>query len=334
MAAVAALLVLVFEVATWDHVTPGVSALGTPLGGASREEATTQLGPAVQHVLDRPLRVQAAGHAWTTTARDLGLRLDAADLADAALRVGRQGHPLARLQDQLSALFGGRDVSVTSTTDQAALHTSLGRMASEVERPPTNAKLSLNTKDGAIEYSASGTGLAVDIPTSRDRLAQALLGASDTVELAMRDVPPEIPDDRVQTAHTQLEQLFGAAAQPITLTFGQQKWPLQRDDLLKYVSLKSATRTGELAALKVDMDELGALAGRLAKQIDQPVQDARFLFNGGDLKVLRPSREGRELDQAAAVDAISQALQGSADHTLALPVDVVPPATLGTVLGP
>src|SRR5919202_1869323 len=101
--------------------TPGVSALGTDLGGASRDEAISRLGPAVQQVLDRPLRVQAPEHAWTTTARDLGLRLDAGDLADGAIKVGRDGNPFTRLQDQLKTLFG-RDVSVSSSTDQAALN--------------------------------------------------------------------------------------------------------------------------------------------------------------------------------------------------------------------
>jgi vancomycin resistance protein YoaR len=324
LAGCAALVLLGFELATWDRITPGVSALGTNLGGASRDEAITRLGPAVQQVLDRPLRVQAPDHAWTTTARDLGLRLDAGDLADEAVRVGREGNPFTRLQDQLKTLFG-RDVSVSSSTDQAALNAALERMSKEVERAPHNAQLNLS-KDGNIDYAASDTGLAVDVPTSRDRLAQALLSGTDAVDLAVRDVPPEIADDRVQTAHDQLDRLFGADAQPIVLTFGQQTWQIGRDDLLKYVSLKPASRGSEAATLKLDQDALTALADRLSKQIDQPVQDARFAYNGGDLKVMRASKEGRELDQGATVEAITQALVGPAEHTIALPVNVVAPA--------
>jgi vancomycin resistance protein YoaR len=324
LAGFASLVVLIFELATWGHITPGVTALGTALGGASRDEAITRLGPAVQQVLDRPLRVQAPDHTWTTTARDLGLRLEPADLADAAVRVGRDGHPLARLQDQLTSLFGGRDISVTSTTDQAALDTSLGQMAKDVERPPRSAKLNL-TKDGSLEYTASATGLAVDIPPSRDRLAQALVSGSDAVDLVVRDLPPEIPDENVQVAHDQLERLFGQGAQPITLTFGQQTWQLQGDNLLNYVSLKPATRAGEPAALSIDRDALSAYVGQLGKRIDQPVQEARFQFDNGDLKPVRPSREGRELDEGATVDAITQALLGATEHTIALPVSVLAP---------
>src|SRR5437763_9992524 len=66
LAGTAALLLLLFELTTWDHVTPGVSALGTSLSGASRDDAVARLTPAVQHVLDRPLKVQTAEHTWTT----------------------------------------------------------------------------------------------------------------------------------------------------------------------------------------------------------------------------------------------------------------------------
>jgi vancomycin resistance protein YoaR len=325
LAGVAALILVGFELLTWERITPGVSALGTDLGGASRQEAIARLAPAVQQVLDRPLRIQGPEqHAWTTSARDLGLRLEAADLADAALQVGRAGNPVARLQDQFKSLFG-RDVSVSSSTDQAALNASLERMSKEVERSPRNAQLALS-KDGKIDYAPSDTGLAVDVATSRDRLSQALLSASPSVDLAVRDLPPEINDDKVQAAHDQLGQVFGDDAQPIVLSFGQQTWRLGTDDLLRYLSLKPASRGGETATVKVDQDGLGALAARIAKQIDQPVQDARFAYNGGDLKALRPSREGRVLDQGATVDVITQALLGSADHSIALPVNVVLPA--------
>ena len=319
LAAMAGLSLLAFEVATWDRVALGVQALATPLGGASRDEAVARLTPAIQRLLDRPLHIEAVDHTWTTTARDLGLRLDAAELADAALRVGREGHPLARLQDQLHTLLRGRDVSVSSTTDQAALDGSLTRMAGEVERPPRNAQLALGS-DGMVSYSSAATGLAVDVPSSRERVAGALVSGSQTVDLAVRDLLPAISDEQLQTPREQLERLFGPRAQPITLTFGQQTWQLERADLSSYVLLQ-----GEPATVKVDQQALGVLAARIARQIDQSVLNARFLFNGGDLKVVRPSREGRQLDQPGTVSAIKAAMLAG-EYTVPLPVDVVPPA--------
>src|SRR6185312_6136341 len=64
------------EFATRDRVKPGVSVLGTPVGGLTLDEATARLSPRTAAVLDQPLTVQVADHTWSTSARALGLRLD------------------------------------------------------------------------------------------------------------------------------------------------------------------------------------------------------------------------------------------------------------------
>ena len=117
--------IALFEMANWDKVTPGATALGTSIGGLSQTEAVAHLTPGVQQLLDRPLDIQGGGQTWHTTARDLGLRLDPNELVGAAYQVGRQGNPFDRLGDQLDTLAHGRAVSAASTTDRAALDGSL-----------------------------------------------------------------------------------------------------------------------------------------------------------------------------------------------------------------
>src|SRR3954451_20575239 len=112
---------VLFELTNWDKITPGVTALGTPVGGLSRTEVVDKLKPGVQQLLDRPLEIHGADQTWHSTPRQLGLRLDPTELADAAYQVGRHGGPPERLGEQLDVLLHGRPVSSTSTTDQAAL---------------------------------------------------------------------------------------------------------------------------------------------------------------------------------------------------------------------
>jgi len=94
---IAAVVVTVFELANWDKVSPGVTALGVSVGGLSRADAVARLTPSVQQLLDRPLDIHGADLTWHTTARDLGLRLDPDELVGAAYAVGRTGSPVDRL---------------------------------------------------------------------------------------------------------------------------------------------------------------------------------------------------------------------------------------------
>lgn len=322
--AVVALLAL-FELVNWDKISPGVSALGTSVGGMSREEAIARLQPGVQQLLDRPLDISASetGQVWHTTARDLGLRLDPTELAQAAYDVGRTGNPLSRLGDQLDALSRGRPISVDRTTDVAALDNALGAMAAQINRAPVDAHLAL-AQDGSLQSSGAQPGLSVDIAASSQQLTLALSSTNESVPLVVNSVPPAVGDEQVQAARDQLTQLLGPGAQGLTVTFNDQAWRIEQADLVKLISVSGGSRANEPAAVGVDDKALAAWAATVAKDVDQPVQDARFAFNGGNLKVLRPSKQGRTVDQPGLVKAVHDALlSGSA--TVALPVSTVDP---------
>jgi vancomycin resistance protein YoaR len=144
------------------------------------------------------------------------------------------------------------------------------------------------------------------------------------VELLTGPVPPRIPDQQLQTAREQLERLLGPGAQPLTVKFSDRSWQLERPDLLKLITLSGGTKPGQPAEVKIDDAPIQAWSARLSKQIDQAVQDARFAFNGGSLKVVRPSRQGRTLDQDTLVHAVHDTLLVG-EGTLGLPVTIVEP---------
>jgi vancomycin resistance protein YoaR len=314
---------VLFELSNWDKITPGVSALGTPIGGLSRTDAVTRLTPGVQQLLDRQLEIQGGGQTWHSTPRQLGLRLDPSELAGAAFQIGRQGSPPDRLGEQVDVFLHGRAVAVASTTDQAALDNSLSGMAMQIVRPARDARLVLG--NDTLQVVTAESGLAVDVGASREQITGGLNGGSQKVELVTRPVPPAIPDEQVHTAREQLDRLLGPNAQPLTLTFGQLSWRMERADLLKLISLSGGTRPGQPAVVNVDEAPLRAWAARIARETDQSVQNARFRFSGGALQVTRPSRQGRKLDQEATVHTVRNALLAG-EQTVALPVEVTEPA--------
>lgn len=315
--------ILLLEGATWDKVAPGTNGLGTPLGGSTQAQASARLAPQVNTLLGRPLQIRYGDQVWNTTARDLGLKLDPADLARSAYEVGRVGNPVVRLREQLATLTAGRSVAVASSTDQAALDASLSRIAREVDRSPRDAALSLGP-EGSVQAVGAQRGIAVDIPASRDRVAQALASGSGAVELATLSTDPTISDDLVAPAHDGLERLLGGD-QPFTLTFGDQVLGrFERADIVSLLSVQPA-RPGQPASVSIDDKPLRALASKIADSVNQDVQEARFQFNGGDLKPLRPSKDGRVLDEAATVEGIKAKLLAG-DRSLALPIAVTKPA--------
>ncbi len=70
-------------------VTKGVRVAGVPLGGASRAEARREIAAGVTDALQRDVTVTVSGRSATLSPYDLGVRVDAARTADAALAAGR-----------------------------------------------------------------------------------------------------------------------------------------------------------------------------------------------------------------------------------------------------
>ena len=95
--------------------------------------------------------------------------------------------------------------------------------------------------------------------------------------------------------------------------------------MAKLVSLSGGTQPGQPAVVKLDDKPLQAWAAKVASDVNQTVQDARFAFNGGNLKVLRPSKQGRTVDQDALVRNVHDALLDGSP-SVDLPVVTVDPS--------
>jgi vancomycin resistance protein YoaR len=245
--------------------------------------------------------------------------VDVADLAQAAYRVGREGHPLARLVDQLDARLRGRHVDLEPSLQAEALDGSLLPMARAVERPVRDASVAPGP-DGSVLFTSAQSGLAVDVPASRHQIARALAEGRASVDLVLRDVAPSVTDDRVQPARDELERLLGGDEPLLTLTTSDAgRWPLARATVAGLLAVERGAQPDEPYRVEFDARRLRLFVQQLAGEVDQEVQDARFAWDDGRLTPIHESQEGRTLDQEAAVALIAAKLQAG-ERTAELPV--------------
>ncbi len=304
-----------------ERVYPGVAALGVELGGATREEAEARLAQRTAALERTEVTLRLNDQAWRISAAELGLRLDPRPLAEAAFRVGREGSLPTRLGDLFSALSSGADVAWTpANPDSAALSAYVRSLAAQIDRPVEEAHLAV-TPDLALDFRPGAPGRSLDVAQVEARLRGALLeGGSIDLAPLVRETPPKTTEAQLADAHAAAQRILAA---PLTLTFGEQRWTVDRATIARMLSFEASD--GQTWRIKLDDAPLREQLTQIASQIDQEPQNARLSWNGGKIGVLRESREGRKLDVDAAVQAALQALQ-SDDHTLALPVDVAKPA--------
>jgi vancomycin resistance protein YoaR len=309
-----------FEASSWSRIKPGITVLDVDLGGLTMDQAQAQLAPRALAILDQPVQVQLDQSTWTTSARQLGVRLDPQDLAAAAYAIGRDGTPLIQLQAQVTALQTGVDIPVISQADGSTVDAFVRRIAQQVDRPARSAQLAIGD-DGKLTYVSSEPGMQLDQPTSRAAIAAALTNGEPQVTLTAHPIQPDVVTDQVSAAHDQLQRIL---SEPIQLTAGQYTRTLGLDDILSLVTLTDST-PGQPATVSVDDDALQPLLDDAAKAVDEPASNARFAWDGAHLSVLRSSQSGQGLDEDAARKVLGTQLLAGA-HAIDLPVTTVAPA--------
>ncbi|MDX6573424.1 MAG: hypothetical protein QOC86_2580, partial [Gaiellales bacterium] len=126
-------------------VAHGVRVAGVPLGGASRAAAEREISAAVGDPLQREGPVTVAGLSATISPYDLGVRVDAARTASAALAAGRLRGGL------LFSLGYSRSIPpVLRYPVRLALPVELAN----VTQPPVDARLVLKPSGAAIAVPA------------------------------------------------------------------------------------------------------------------------------------------------------------------------------------
>jgi len=307
------------QLAYVERILPGVRALGVDLGGRRPAEAEALLAAPAAAVLDEPVVLRAGDTTRATTWRALGLRLAPAELAAEAQALGHRGDPLRRLREQWRAVTGGVELAAAEHFDEPTLAAYLQTLAQAVARPPRDARL-LVLPDGTVQYTSaqSGQTLALDAAAAAVRAARRM--GQREIDLPLEQVPPATPDALRSEAREFAERVL---AGPLVLEYAGRQWSIERPELAEWLVFTGGP--AEPLSARLDTDAVRQRLRALAAEIDQPVLDARFDWNGGRPRLLRPSQPGQQLDLSAAVQRVLERAT-STERTVPLPVQTLTPA--------
>jgi vancomycin resistance protein YoaR len=261
-------------------IVHGVRVAGVPLGGASRAQAERQISAAVGDELQRDVTVTVAGRSATLSPYDLGVRVDAARTARAALAAGRVRGGL------LFSLGYSRSVApVLRYPDRLALPVELAN----VTQAPVDARLVLKTTGAAIAIPAKA-GVGFDPAAALRTITRAALADQAGVSLRTVPTPAAISTAAAHHAKARVAQLL---SEPIAFTRRGQaagRWPIRR-----LAPLLSETTYKHVIGVQFDPLKVGAALRPPLAQYLRPAKDARWKVAGARGRVLS-SLSGIDLD--------------------------------------
>jgi vancomycin resistance protein YoaR len=261
-------------------VVPGVRVAGVPLGGASRAQAEREISAAVGDQLKRAVTVTVAGRSATLSPYDLGVRVDAARTAAAALDAGRVRGGLL-----FSLGYSHSIAPVLRYPQRLALPVELAN----VTRAPVDARLVLKPSGAAIAIPAKA-GVGFDPDAALRTITRAALADRTAVSLRTVPTPAAISTAAAHRAKARVAQLL---SEPIAFTRRGQaagRWPVSR-----LAPLLSATAYRHVIGVRFDPQKVGdALRPPLSNYLRR-AKDAGWKVVGDRARVLS-SLGGIDLD--------------------------------------
>jgi len=300
------LALLVFEIAYWNRIYPGVQMWGLDLGGMRPEEAALALEARFPYSSQPIVTLRDGDKTWTLRPRELGLELDAAAVARAAFALGRSGAILDDLKTQARLAWSGTQLAPVVRQNPVTVRSYLDNLAASVNITPSDATLRLEGMSAVATPAIVGRTLQV-APVLERLLESSRALAPVDLPLEFKTLPPAVADVAEAKAH--LEAIISG---PLTIVPDASvpgdvgPWTLSREELASMTVIQRVDANH--IDVTLDQARLRAFLAPIAPKLERPPTDARFVFDDNlrELTVISPSRTGLAVNVPGTAARINQ----------------------------
>jgi vancomycin resistance protein YoaR len=283
------------------RVLPGVRLGSTDLSGMTRDQAQAAIANALGTLGNGKVVLNGPSGPTTIAFNDVGRGPDIGGLLHAAMAAGRQGEPFANLIGGPQVAIHGVTLSPAVTYDQAKLVAAVDGIAAGIDKAASDATV-VAAADGSYTVTAAADGRAVDkaalLSVLDQRLAALNAPAAITLDVPVATVAPVVATSTADAAKAAADRM----AADLILARGSDTWTISSASLRPLVTI-AVGQDGSVTPV-FNAAGLDPLVKQLAKQVNQPVQDATLRLVGKHVVAGGKSREGRTLNVAATTAAI------------------------------
>src|SRR5438876_497347 len=158
-----------------DRLAAGVQIAGVDVGGLRSAAARAKLESVLSRQLGQPVRLVYRGQHFMVRPTHAGLRVDGAQMVDAAVRATRSGGLAHRLLRDIRGKPVDASIPLQAALSSARLATVVAGVARTIDRPARDARLLPKPLATGVRVVPSRAGLAVKRPLLERAVSTALL---------------------------------------------------------------------------------------------------------------------------------------------------------------
>jgi lipoprotein-anchoring transpeptidase ErfK/SrfK len=179
-----------------DKIANGIRIGGVNVGGMTVDQARNRVHARLVEPLDKPVTATYAGTRYVLHPDQLQVRADVNGMVNAALRASRSGGFPSRVWRYTTGGVVDREIAPHITYSAKALDDFVSKVASEVNKPATDATVS--PTPASLNAVPGSDGIAVLTDKLRTELRGAIESAHDrTVKTPVQKTKPSVTTDQL-----------------------------------------------------------------------------------------------------------------------------------------
>ena len=172
----------------------------------------------------------------------------------------------------------------------------------ELEKPPKDAALKYVADDWKIIPEEIGLGINYQ-EIKKDLENNLSTFEEEPILIKTIVLSPKIYKNDIELSLEEVEKISKLA--PVDLFYGQEKWTVTKESVLNWIDFNS--ETGKIN-INLDEKKIQEYLVKLSKEIDRPVQEAKFKLENNRVTEFRLAREGRKLEIETSAQKIKNYL--------------------------
>lgn len=302
---------------------PGVKIAGQNVGGQRVTDVSNNLNAEYQTRKNKPLNLIYQNKTLALNLNKALPETDLQEITQTAYKIGRTGNILADLTKQFKLLIAGQDFSPNIKFNNYSAVTSQADLINQkIRREPIPAQI-IFSKD-AINITPSQEGIELDYKNLSNFLKNYLaLKNTSAIILPTKSTTPSLTTVKAEKYKKILETVQKS---PIKLHYGNDSWTIDEATLYSLLDFNNTNGNSLLTdnGLILDPDKLLIFINKIAEKTDQPLKEAKFVFDEGAQRVTQfePGQEGKKLNITQTSSLISQAVENEKPSDILLPVEI------------
>lgn len=275
--------ILSFQLYFLNRIYPGVYIAGEHYMGLTKEQAQFKLKQQFLKRTSRPVEFSYQDQDFSVSLESIQNSQELYTINEKAFSYGHSVFYMSKIDLKLSNKL---------TPD---IDSQLKFIAQSIREPPIEAQIKII--DEQVQVTPSQDGLVLD----EDSLRQTLIDYLNTGILLESNLPTKIAQPKATYEQgLQVKNILDKIkTKPIVLEYNQKSWTLD---------YKTIASMMDLGKVSIDEQRLEEYLNKIALEIDRPVEEPLFTFDGRRVIEFRPPQEGLRLDRNSSAILISQNL--------------------------